>query len=353
MNRHASGGQTPPPAGHIYVNGYGFVSEDPWFRESRGIWKNAVVIGLVLLGILVIPVFSAYPIQVVLNIFFAPIVYLSDSAYLSIGLQAVYLELEQLLQNLLAVGIPLIFAGYFLRPRKKGVPLTRRPSVNTFSYGIAISMAVWVLCTFLLDISAGLLQNIHLIELHPENSLPTVAAALPIYLIRILLVPALLEEFLFRGVILRSLRQFGDSFAIVVSAASFSLIHYNLTRDLRAFALGLILGYFVIRSGSIWTAVAGRLCCLILSLASENLPHIFPGALSSTLRMLLFLAVLLIGLLAFVRLCHLEGNPFILSSGHTSTRISVKLTRFFTNLVYLAATVCWVIQIISHFQIIG
>lgn len=353
MNRHAPGGQTPPPAGHIYVNGYGFVSEDPWFRESRGIWKNAVVIGLVLLGILVIPTLSIYPIRVVLNLFFAPIIYFSNSAYLSMSLQSVYLELEQFLQNLLGIGIPLLFASFFLRPRKKGFPLTRRPSANTFSYGISICMAVWVLCTFILDISAGLLQNIHLIELHPENSLPSVAAALPIYFARLLLIPAVLEEFLFRGVILRSLRQFGDSFAIVVSSVSFGLIHYNLTRDLRAFALGMALGYFVIRSGSIWTAVAGRFCCVLLSLASENLPHIFPGMLSSTLRMLLFLAVLLIGLLAFVRLCHLEGNPFILSSGHTSTRISAKLMRFFTNIVFVVAAVCWIIQILSHFQIIG
>lgn len=353
MNYQTPGGQTPPPAGHIYVNGYGFVSEDPWFRESRGIWKNAAVIGLVLLGILFIPAFSVYPIQLLLNLIFAPFVYLSNSAYQSMSLQAVYLELGQLAQSVLSLGIPLILAACLLRPRKKSVPLTRRPSSNTFSYGVAMCMAVWVVATFILDTSAGLLQNLHLVELHPENSMPAVLGAVPFYLIRVLVVPALLEEFLFRGVILRSLRQFGDSFAIVVSAFSFSLIHYNLSRDLRAFLLGLVLGYFVIRSGSIWTAVAGRFCCLLLSLASENLPHLFPGTLSSTLRILLFLAVTLIGMLAFVRFSHLEGNPFILSSGHTSTRISVKLRKFFSNIVFLISAALWIAQIFSHIQIIG
>ena len=183
--------------------------------------------------------------------------------------------------------------------------------------------------------------------------MPNVPAATLIYLIRVLLIPALLEEFLFRGVILRSLRQFGDSFAILVSAVSFGLIHYNLSRDLKGFALGLALGYFVIRSGSVWTAVGGRLACLVLSLASENLPHLFPGQLSSILRAVLFLAVLAISLLAFVRLCRQEANPFILSSGHTGTRISVKLGRFFGNIVFLLGAALWIAQIVLHFQIIG
>lgn len=340
-------------AGHIYVNGFGFVSEDPWFRENRALFKNAVVIGLVLIGILVLPTLCLYPVRLLLNILFTPFYYLGGSAYASVGLQRVYSETERLLLELLAVGIPLIFSGLLLRPRRKGLFLTRKPSPNLFRGSVAMCMGVWVLCALVSNLSNSLLQSIHLVELHPENSMPNVPAATLIYLIRVLLIPALLEEFLFRGVILRSLRQFGDSFAILVSAVSFGLIHYNLSRDLKGFALGLALGYFVIRSGSVWTAVGGRLACLVLSLASENLPHLFPGQLSSILRAVLFLAVLAISLLAFVRLCRQEANPFILSSGHTGTRISVKLGRFFGNIVFLLGAALWIAQIVLHFQIIG
>ena len=43
-----------------------------------------------------------------------------------------------------------------------------------------------------------------------------------IYLICIAIIPALTEEFIFRGVILNSFRKFGDGFAILIS----SLLHY-------------------------------------------------------------------------------------------------------------------------------
>ena len=124
-------------AGHIYVNGFGFVSEDPWFRENRALFKNAVVIGLVLIGILVLPTLCLYPVRLLLNILFTPFYYLGGSAYASVGLQRVYSETERLLLELLAVGIPLIFAGLLLRPRRKGLFLTRKPSPNLFSGSVS------------------------------------------------------------------------------------------------------------------------------------------------------------------------------------------------------------------------
>jgi membrane protease YdiL (CAAX protease family) len=65
--------------------------------------------------------------------------------------------------------------------------------------------------------------------------------------------PALLEEFLFRGVILGSLSKFGKSFAIFTSAVLFGLIHGNLVQIPFAFLVGLFLGFAVVKSGSIWT----------------------------------------------------------------------------------------------------
>ena len=69
------------------------------------------------------------------------------------------------------------------------------------------------------------------------------------------LVPALSEEFLFRGVILGSLRKFGGGFAVVSSAALFALYHGNFSQGAFTFCGGLIMGFLVLRTGNIWISV--------------------------------------------------------------------------------------------------
>lgn len=76
-----------------------------------------------------------------------------------------------------------------------------------------------------------------------------------IYLFSSAVVPALCEELLFRGVICRSLMNYGSRTAILVSAVLFALMHTNLGQLLYAFAAGLLLGWIYVRSGSLKLAV--------------------------------------------------------------------------------------------------
>ena len=69
-------------------------------------------------------------------------------------------------------------------------------------------------------------------------------------------IPALVEEFAFRGVVLQPLRKYGDKLAIVISAAIFAFMHGNMVQAPVAFISGLALGYFCIATGSIWTSIA-------------------------------------------------------------------------------------------------
>lgn len=75
------------------------------------------------------------------------------------------------------------------------------------------------------------------------------------YLLRTAVVPALIEEFAFRGVVLNSLRRYGDWFAIVISAVMFGLMHGNMTQVPFALIAGVALGYAFVVTGSMWTSV--------------------------------------------------------------------------------------------------
>ncbi|MDR3344846.1 MAG: CPBP family intramembrane metalloprotease [Oscillospiraceae bacterium] len=94
------------------------------------------------------------------------------------------------------------------------------------------------------------------------------------FVVQVAISPALLEEFAFRGVMMQSLRRYGDGFAIVASALVFGVFHGNLVQAPFAFMLGLVMGYLAIATGSIWTAVlihfANNLNSVLLSVYQQS-----------------------------------------------------------------------------------
>ena len=90
------------------------------------------------------------------------------------------------------------------------------------------------------------------------------------------MVPALVEEFAVRGVIMQPLRRYGDKFAVVVSALIFSIIHGNFEQIPFAFVVGLALGYAVIRTNSLWAGVLLHFLNNFWAVCSEYLSYLLP-----------------------------------------------------------------------------
>ncbi len=67
------------------------------------------------------------------------------------------------------------------------------------------------------------------------------------------LVPAVCEEFLFRGLLQRSLEEkLSPTKAIIISSVIFAVIHLNIIQVIPLFAIGLLLGYAAYKSGSLY-----------------------------------------------------------------------------------------------------
>jgi len=69
------------------------------------------------------------------------------------------------------------------------------------------------------------------------------------------ILPGFVEELIFRGVILQGLRPYGKWFAILISALLFMLFHGNLQQTIYQFAYGVLAGYLVILTGSLWASI--------------------------------------------------------------------------------------------------
>lgn len=84
---------------------------------------------------------------------------------------------------------------------------------------------------------------------------------LAVNFIMIAILPALGEEFLFRGVLQRLFTEWTRNYhvGIILSAFLFSFIHFQFYGFLPRLLLGLYFGYLLVWSASIWVAVAGHL----------------------------------------------------------------------------------------------
>ena len=69
-----------------------------------------------------------------------------------------------------------------------------------------------------------------------------------IYFIYIAIIPAVVEELLFRETICKSLMVYGNGTAVVVSAVLFSLMHTNIEQMIYSFIAGLLFGWVYVKT---------------------------------------------------------------------------------------------------------
>lgn len=172
----------------------------------------------------------------------------------------------------------------------------RRPSPRSllflFSLSLTGNLGIMVLTPLLEKVwkLAGLTAQAGPVGEEPATLLIT---------LYICLVGPLLEELVYRNVVLRSLLPGGHRQAIFLSALCFGLMHHDLYQGLTAFLGGLVLGYAALHYGlaaSIGLHMAGNTLALILPLLRQA------GTLGSLVTLLLVLVPLLVSLSGVIRL---------------------------------------------------
>ncbi len=89
-------------------------------------------------------------------------------------------------------------------------------------------------------------------------------------------IPALAEEILFRGFLIRSLRVFRTSLCVLMSALAFALMHFSVTGFPLFFVCGLILGMAYVSTGSLSVSVAIHFLCNAFWFLSETVGIYMP-----------------------------------------------------------------------------
>ena len=116
-------------------------------------------------------------------------------------------------------------------------------------YGVSILTNVLTMLISMLFTDADLNKSFNTVnELKADNMTCAV-----ILFIQLAVIAPIVEEFWFRGIVMESLRPFGNGFAIFVSALLFGMTHANFQQFFYATALGICLGYIAQATKSIVT----------------------------------------------------------------------------------------------------
>ena len=194
------------------------------------------------------------------------------------------------------LSFPIIY--YFVKTYKKYEYFKTNEKLNAKDFSVYFALAFWIgnFFSFLI-----VLMSSH------KGRTPVVAIYESLYtdIIMTVFVAPVLEEIVFRGVIMNNLKKYGIKTAIIINSIFFALSHYNTDMIIPAFFTGIIFSYVAYK----------------YSIKYSILIHFFIDAITKTSQVLailridillilvgLFSAFLIIFLLVFFIIGLLEGK---------------------------------------------
>ncbi|MDR0821516.1 MAG: CPBP family intramembrane metalloprotease [Oscillospiraceae bacterium] len=174
------------------------------------------------------------------------------------------LVLSSLFQYLLPITFAVLLLKFhpdktlFTPPQKKAKAMGNLTAVYGIGQGVNLLTVVvfFALSKFLPDVTFDVNDAFRGIATGDGKGL---TAALMMAFVGVIVAP-ICEEFLIRGVIMRSLMPYGSGFAIIVSSVMFGFMHGNFHQLFYTLALGLALGFIAYTTGSILTSVIMHMC---------------------------------------------------------------------------------------------
>ena len=264
---YSPGGYYQPPENNNYQNNQSwnhspkpphFVPSEVWSREKNIIRKLSAISSV---SILLYIFFSAIFVGAIQLLF----VLLQNIKSIDYNLfsekwnSAEFQYVFEIIYSVLIVGGPFFLAGKFAK--KKGllfnIPMEKPKNAKHLPIIIFAAFGLCLLGNIITSYVDVIVQLIFGFELKlpemPET--PHSVGGILLFYLSTAVVPALIEEMALRGIIMQTLRRYGDMFAIVCSALIFGLMHCNLMQIPFAFIAGIVIGYAVLVTESVWTGV--------------------------------------------------------------------------------------------------
>lgn len=312
--------------------------------EKRDIKKTANVLCWVLLAAMLLMMGLGYACREYLSMVgytpvdtssgfsgFTPILYyLTTCAYYVVGLAVP----------------PLLYFAFRHIPLENALPFHFNGALKTVA---CVFFGSWV--CMLANIPANMVSDLEKFfgfsGKMPEAALNNDIWVLVLYGISVTIIPPIVEELLFRGMVLQGLRKFGDTFAIVVSAMLFGLYHGNFVQMVFAFIAGLVMGLVVVRTGSIWTSIMIHCINNSIAFGIEMTQRYAGDAVANSVNAIVMGLLIALGAISLLYLLVKDRHFFRNEPSNPLLPLSSKMGAAFANpggvavLIFSAATCVW------------
>lgn len=199
-----------------------------------------------------------------------------------------------------------------------GMALCMLSQIIATLFGINLSL-------FGIDIYAGL-----------ESTTPTGIFDIVMSTICTAVIPGLVEEFAFRGLVIGVLKKHGDLFAILTSAFLFGILHGNFAQIPFAFVVGLVLGYARVKTDSMLPAILIHFGNNFFAVIMSTLYEVLSESFSSIVESIVMIVIIVAGFIAISYLAKNHKDFFELKDKESLLTFNEKIKIFFSNGVVIA-----------------
>ncbi len=191
------------------------------------------------------------------------------------------------------------------------------------------------------------------IQFHaPDISFPEGVFGFALSMLAIAVTPALVEEFATRGMTMGAARQYGEGFGLVVSATLFALMHGNLVQIPFALIMGLVIGFAVIKTGSLITGMVihflNNAISVTMSYFSSEIESVMLSAVISLVYFVVCALLLFVGIYLAQKK---EEGVWRLYSGDSTLTTGKKFRCFFLSPAVIVAVGLNIIDCIGMISI--
>ena len=165
------------------------------------------------------------------------------------------------------------------------------------------------------------------------------------------IVPALVEEFACRGIVLGLLKKHGQDFAIITSSIVFGIMHGNFEQIPFAIMVGLILGYIYVKTGSIWVSIAVHCINNAISVCLSYLENVITVNMQDLLYLVYLAISMLAAIIGVLVLAKNNNENYNLEKSKESITNKQKYTWFFTSWAIVLFVVLNFVEALSYFVV--
>lgn len=314
---------------HVYIDGKGFVEQNPKKIERDALAKCAFLLGGILSLYFTIEIFGEGLLCLIFQLFGSDVKW-SIVGGISGGSELIRV-LNQVLVGTLKRILPIIV---FMRAMKipwiNAVPVKvvhQRPH----KLAIPIIMIMVSVVSYLDIMYMNVLGVFQISEPTGVFYFPNSPVGQSVMILVDLLVIPVISEICLRGIIMQSFRQYGDSFALLVTSLVAAFMAHDITQCCSIFIMSLCIGYFVMETGSIKTGIIMRITYRACTYAMFLFQYFVPAEYIELVSCLYLLALVIGGTLWVILTIDGKQDFIMLKMNKTYLNVKEKIQCLLTS----------------------